>query len=67
MTPAAPISTGTGTIRDFLLANDTAMPMELLPTSPTAKRRMLVLDRLIELRAAAWVAAVVIDFVCSVI
>ena len=46
-----------------LLTDYTAMPMELLPTSPAAERRMRVLDWLLELRAAAWIAAVVIEFV----
>ena len=48
---------------DFLLANDTAMPVILFPTATAAERRMRVLDRLLELRAAAWIAAVMIEFV----
>jgi hypothetical protein len=49
---------------DFLLANDTAMPMVLLPTSPAAERGMRVLDRLTQLRSAVRVATAVTDFVC---
>ena len=48
---------------DFLLADYTAMPVKLFPTAAAAERRMRVLDWLLELRAAAWIATVVMQFV----